>query len=157
MASFAAIMERITRAKEETEEQASATSEDEYLSRPLPNEQVYLWVRTIDNSRVRAVASPGASRACWRSIVASLVVVAVLVGILLPLAYNLLAGYRLSALEVEHQRLLDDKARLEQEESQVLTPALMAEVARSARLVDPMPHDRVPLPAPPDGVLAMNR
>ncbi|MCW5978865.1 MAG: hypothetical protein KIT09_12345 [Bryobacteraceae bacterium] len=157
MATFAAIMERITGTKEEAEEQVRENAESEYLSRPLPNEQVYLWVRTIDNSRVRAVAPPGASRACWKSIVASLAVVALLVGVLLPLAYNLLAGYRLSALEVEHQRLLDDKARLEQEESALLSPAIMAEVAASRQLVDAAPYDRAPLAPAGDRALAMNR
>ena len=157
MATFAAIMERITGTKEEVADQVREGAEDEYLSRPLPNEQVYLWVRTIDNSRVKAVAPPGASRACWKSIVASLAVVTLLVGVLLPLAYNLLAGYRLGALELAQQTLLDDRARLEQEESQLMTPALMAEVARTQQLMDPLPHDRIPLASPADGALAMNR
>jgi hypothetical protein len=157
MATFAAIMERITGTKDEAEEQVTDAVEQDYLSRPLPNEQVYLWVRTIDNSRVRAVAPPGASRACWKSIVASLAVVALLVAVLLPLASNVLAGYRLSTLEIEHQKLIDDRLRLEQEESEMMSAASMAAVVAESELVDQLPHDRVPLAPSTDSALAMNR
>lgn len=156
MATWATLIDWFTGARTEAARESDEILED-YCSRPLPNEQLYLWVRPIDNSRLKAQAAPEASRACWRSIFASMVAVVALVVVLLPFAYNLLAGYQIRALEIERQKLLDDKALLEKQESELLSPARLAALAEMQKYVDPEPGQLIPLPPAADGAVAMNR
>ena len=81
----------------------------------------------------------------------------VVVGVLLPVAYNLLAGYQINALNAERQALLDEQAILEQQESALLSPARLAVLAQTQEFVDPAPEHMVPLSPAADGALAMNR
>lgn len=156
MATWATLIDWITGARAEAGAAGVAVEED-YRSRPLPNEHLYFWVRPIDNSRLKAQAAPEASRACWKSIFASLAVVAVLVVVLLPLAYALLAGYQIRALEIELQKQLDERALLEREEAELLNPARLAALAEMQNYVDPEPGELIPLAPSPDGAVALNR
>ncbi len=130
---------------------------DEYRVRPLPNEDIYLYVKAIDNSRVMAQVEPRATRAALKSIVASLAIVTGLFLILLPVALNVHAGYRYHALELERQQLDHQRALLEREEEALLSPERLAELAAEQALVDPAPEDRVPLRPADNGALAMKR
>lgn len=156
MATWATLIDWITGARAEAGVVSDAVAED-YRIRPLPNEHLYFWVRPIDNSRLKAQAAPEASRACWRSIFASLAAVAVLVAVLLPFAYSLLAGYQIRALEIELKKQLDERALLEREEAELLNPARLAALAEMQRYVDPEPGELIPLAPSPDGAVALNR
>jgi hypothetical protein len=125
--------------------------------RAFPGEDVCLWVKNIDNSRVVREADPRLLEACWRFItVASLVVIAV-VGLLLPNAYGMLAGYRLHQLEKEQTALLREQNALELEESRLLSPKRLEELASMQEYLDPAPGNVVYLDPRPEGTLAMNR
>lgn len=156
MATLATLIDWITGARAAECAVRNRTTED-YLSRPLPNEHLYFWVRPIDNSKLKAQAAPEASRACVRSIVASLLAVIILVVALAPLAYNLLAGYQIRELEAELQRLAEEQALLETQEAQLLSTSRLAALAESGRWIDPEPAHLVPLAPAPDGAVAMNR
>jgi len=130
------------------------TAIEDYLSRPLPNEHLYFWVRPIDNSKLKAQAAPEASRACVRSIVASLLAVIALVLALAPFAYNLLAGYQIRTLEAELEGIRQELALLEKEEAELSSAARLAAAAEARRYVDPEPAQLVPLAPAPDGAVA---
>lgn len=160
MASLAALVDWITHASGSMEDAGSAVrieADDDFKVRALPNEDIGLWIRPIDNSRVMTQADPRATEACWKSIGASLLAVSLLVGVLLPVAYNLLAGYQINTLNAERQVLLDERAILEQEESALLSPERLTVLAQTKDFVDPAPEHMVPLSPVANGELAMNR
>jgi hypothetical protein len=133
---------------------ARPAGEDEFQVRPLPNENIFLWVRPVDNSKVMAQAEPRATRAAWKSIAASLAFVGAFFVLLLPVALNVHAGYRIHALKLEQQRLLNEQALLEQRTATLLSPERLAELAAMQELVDPAPEELAPLPPASDGTWA---
>ena len=74
-----------------------------FALRALPNEDIALWVKSIDNSRVAQQRDPQVSGALWRYIGGAVAAVVLVVGLLLPGAYGWLAGYQLNKLEKEHR------------------------------------------------------
>ena len=54
-----------------------------------------------------------------------------------------MAGYRMEALRQERQRLELDRAALELQETKLLSPARLEELARMQRFVDPAPESVV--------------
>lgn len=62
-----------------------------------------------------------------------------LIGVLLPSAYGLMAGFQIQSLLKESQRLEADQASLELRETQLLSPARMQELAREQQFTDPAP------------------
>jgi hypothetical protein len=106
----------------------------------FPNEDVYLYVKHIDNSRVLREADPTARKVCWRVIGSSFAFAVLVIGLLLPSLNQLMAGYRMEALRAERQRLELDRASLELAETKLLSPARLEELARMQRFVDPAPE-----------------
>lgn len=157
MASMATLIEWITSTagvREAADTRARPAGEDEFQVRPLPNEHIFLWVRSVDNSKVMPQAEPRSTRAAWKSIAASLAFVGAFFLLLLPVALNVHAGYRLHALELEQERLRNERALLEQQEATLLSPERLAELAEMQALVDPAPEELAPLPPASDGTWA---
>src|SRR5436305_1031512 len=126
MATFGNILDRFSPAKsfeQEAPRPRILEEEDPYAVPQFPNEDVYLYVKRINNSRVAREADPAARATCWRLIGSSLAVATVLIGLLLPTLYGLIAGYRLEALHQERQHLELDRSALELEETRLLSPA----------------------------------
>jgi hypothetical protein len=122
-------------------------SEQRYAVPQFPNEDVYLYVKHIDNSRVLREADPAARKACWRLIGSSFAFAVLVIGLLLPSLNRMMAGYRMEALRQERQRLELDRASLELAETKLLSPARLEELARTQRFVDPAPEAVVYLDA----------
>src|SRR5579884_38973 len=122
---------------------------DQFLVRAVPNEDVFLYLKKIDNTAVVREADPAARSACWKMIASSAAAVTVVVGLLAPSLYGLLAGYRLEALKQEEQRLETMRSALELQEARLLSPARLQELARVQRFVDPPPQQVVYLDAKP--------
>ena len=122
-------------------------SEQRYAVPQFPNEDVYLYVKHIDNSRVLREADPAARKACWRLIGSSFAFAVLVIGLLLPSLNRMMAGYRMEALRQERQRLELDRASLELAETRLLSPARLEELARMQRFVDPAPEAVVYLDA----------
>ena len=152
MATLATIMDRFTAARAVTEEtpRMRALDEDPYAIPRFPNEDVYLYVKRIDNSRVVREADPAARKVCWRIIGSSFAFAVLVIGLLLPSLNSLMAGYKLEALRQERQRLELDRAALELQETKLLSPARLEELARMQRFVDPAPEAVVYLDTKPD-------
>jgi len=103
-------------------------------------EDVYLYVKHIDNSRVLREADPAARKVCWSMIGSSFAFAAMVIALLLPSLNRLMAGYKMEALRQERQRLELDRAALELQETKLLSPARLEELARSQRFIDPAPE-----------------
>jgi len=123
--------------------------------RPFANEDILFYVKRIDNSGVVREADPAARGRCWMMIWSVVGAAVLLIGVLMPSAYGLMAGYQIQSLRLEGQRLATDRASLELKEAQLLSPARMEELARQQQFVDPAPHKVVYLEGR-QGSLALN-
>jgi len=119
------------------------------------NADIYFFVKRIDNSRVVRADDPGAGETCWKMIGSVVAAVVLLVGVLLPSAYGLLAGYQIQSLRREGQRLATEQASLELQEAALVSPQRMEELARIQQFIDPAPNKVVYLEG--HGRLASNR
>ncbi len=150
MATLATILDRFTTPHEaagNTRLRVLDTSQDAFDLPAFPNEDVYLYVKHIDNSRVMREADPGARKVCWRLIGSSFAFAVVVIALLLPSLNRLMAGYKMEALRQERQHLELDRASLELAETRLLSPARLEELARIQRFVDPAPEAVVYLDA----------
>jgi hypothetical protein len=143
MATLATLMDRFTtanRASGDFSRSRVMENEDPFEVPQFPNEDVYLYIKHIDNSRVLREADPAARKVCWRLIGSSFAFAVLVIGLLLPSLNQLMAGYRMEALRQERQRLELDRASLELAETRLLSPARLEELARMQRFVDPAPE-----------------
>jgi hypothetical protein len=120
------------------------------------NEDIYFFVKRIDNTGVVRVADPKARGVCWKLIGSAVTAAVLLIAVLLPGAYSLLAGYQIQSLHQESSRLAAEEATLELEEAQLLSPARMEELARMQQFIDP-PSQKVVYLDSRGGSLAMNK
>ena len=157
MATLATILDRFTAAKSLDQAAPRARvleQEDPFVVPEFPNEDVYFYIKRINNSQVLREADPAVRRACWKLIGSSLVIAALVIGLLLPGLYGLVAGYRLEALRQEQDRLMLDRATLEYQESKLLDPARLEELAKLQQFVDPAATKVVYLEGKSDQVVA---
>ncbi len=129
---------------------------DPYQLRPLPCEDVYLYCKKVDNSRVVREADPVARRKCWRAVSASFAAALFLMVLLLPDALGMMAGYQIHSLAREREKLSQDRARLELQEAALLSPQRLQELARDLRLVDPDSTHVVYISPKTDTTVALN-
>jgi cell division protein FtsL len=157
MASLATVFNRIVgpKAASVIGENVAVAADDEFGLRALPNEDIYFFVKDIDNARVVRQADPKARGACWRMILSGGTAVLLLIGVLLPSAAGRIAGYQIESLRQEQQRLQAEKSTLEIEEARLLSPERLEEIARTQRFVDPAPRTVVYLDDK-SAALAMN-
>ncbi len=134
-----------------------ARGDRDFQLRPLPNEEIYFYVREVDNSRVMPKADPRSVGVCWRFIGGSCLAALLLVAVLAPMAYNVLAGYQISTLEHKREMLLREQAELELKEAMLVSPERLAELGRLQNLVDPAPETVVSLPPATGRYIAKNR
>lgn len=123
--------------------------------RPFANEEILFFVKRIDNSRVVRAADPAARGRCWKLIGSVVGAVVLLIGVLLPSAYERNAGYSIQSLRQEGQRLDADQASLELRQAQLTSPARIQELAREQDFEDPPPA-KVQYLETSQGSLAMN-
>ncbi len=141
MATLANMLDRFTTPHEAGDVRSRALgNENRYQVPAFPNEDVYLYVKHIDNSRILREADPAARKTCWRLIGSSFAFAVIVIALLLPSLNRLMAGYKMEALRQERQRLELDRASLELEETKLLSPARLEQLARSQRFVDPAPE-----------------
>ncbi len=157
MASIATVYNRIlgSKAASDTFMNSAVATDEQFVLRSIPNEEIYFFVKDIDNGRVVRQADPQARGACWRLILSGGLAVLLLIGVLLPSAAGRIAGYQIESLRQEQQRLLSDGSALEIEEARLLTPARLEEIAHRQLFVDPPPETVIYLNAK-GGALAMN-
>jgi hypothetical protein len=122
--------------------------------RAFANEDIYFYVKRIDNTAVIRQADPASNRASWRMVGMAAAAAVVLVAILMPKGYNVLAGYEIQSLKAENEKLLEEEKILTAKESRLMSPERMAEIAKMQKLIDPAPDHIVYLDADSDSELA---
>jgi hypothetical protein len=125
--------------------------------RTFANEDIYFFVKRIDNSRLVRQTDPQAGGICWKMIGSVGAAALLLIGVLLPSAYGLLAGYQIQSLRSEALRLAGEQASLELKEAKLVSPARMEELARQQRFIDPEPTKVVYLDSKDGSSLALNQ
>jgi hypothetical protein len=134
---------------------AVANPEGAFRLRMFPNEDVYFFIKRIDNSLVIRESDPKTRRTCWSVIGSSCAVAVFLTGLLLPSLQGLLAGYRIESLRQDKHRLELERATLEFQETKLLTTEHLNELAEKQKFVDPStPQQLFYLEGKPDGTLA---
>jgi hypothetical protein len=127
----------------------------DFQLRALPFDDVILFSKRIDNSRLVRQPDPRAGGACWTVIGAASVVLAFLTGVLAPNVANTIAGYRLEALRSEAQTLAGERRTLELQEAQLLSPERLDKLAKDRNLVEPSASQVVHLDNKAEGKVAM--
>jgi hypothetical protein len=125
--------------------------------RAFANEDIYFFVKRIDNTRVVREADPKARGTCWKLIGSVVSAVVLLIFVLLPSAYGLLAGYQIQTLRQDSENLATEQASLELAEAKLLSPARMEELARQQEFIDPPAQKVVYLENAQAGTVAMNK
>jgi hypothetical protein len=131
--------------------------EDPFVVPQFPNEDVFFYIKRINNANVLRETDPAARRACWKLIGTTFALAVVVIGLLFPTLYGLVAGYKMEALRQERSRLELDRASLELQESKLLNPARLEELARNQQFVDPAPQAVVYLESKQNSVLQAAR
>ncbi len=111
--------------------------------RPIPNEDLYLFVKSIDNSRVVRQADPQAGWSVVKFIGSSFGVALLLVALMLPHAWGLMANYQIEALRQEQKKLAEERDTLEVEEASLTSTERLLEYARQRDFDVPAPQDEV--------------
>ncbi len=139
MASLASFVNRFVGINELAEVRPAVwTRADTCRLRPIANEDVFLFVKRIDNSAVVRAADPLARRARSRSVATGFVAAMLVIAGLLPSAYNTMAGFTVQNLEQEQNKLKQERAALDLDEAKLLNPARLEQLAKSLKMIEPV-------------------
>jgi hypothetical protein len=127
-----------------------------YCLRAIPNEDIFLYSKPIDNSRVIREAQPTA-RGEWSMIGTAVALAVLLMGLLTPRVANIFVGYQLESLKQEQQHLLDEQRDLDVEEARLSRQENLEVLAKRRDLSTPAPGQVVHLDPKGDSRLALNR
>ena len=141
---------------EAAEQTVRSEASDYCRLRALPNEDVYFYVKRLDNAKVVREADPQSRAKSLKLLGASCLAAVALIGTLLPSAYGLMAGYQLHNLQADRQKLITERATLELEEARLVSPERLQELAKMQKFIDPTPENVVYLPGKGES-LALNR
>ena len=140
MATLASFVNRFVGVRALTDVPPAAwTREETPRLRPIANEEVYLFVKRIDNSTVVRAADPVARRARSRTVATGFVAALLVIAGLLPAAYNTMAGFTLQDLRQEQAKLKQQEAQLDLEQAKLLSPDRLEKLAKSLKMVEPDP------------------
>jgi hypothetical protein len=157
MATLAAIFDRFTLARSAAQTPAHVRdTADDFMVRPIANENLYYYVKKIDNSGVVREADPRAGRACWKAIATGVASTLALLVMLLPSVFGLLSGYQVQSLREERQKLETAISAAELEESRLLSPEQLDKVAKEHNYAAPAPGRMVYLDNRDGNRLAQN-
>jgi hypothetical protein len=156
MATLATALDKLFENQNNRAGAAVHRGEASALVRPFANEDIFFHVKRIDNSRVVRAADPEARQACWKMIGSVVAAAVLLIAVLLPGAYSLLAGFQVQTLRQEAHKLANEQASLELREAELLSPARMEELARDQQFVDPPSQKVVYLDGQGDAQVAQN-
>jgi len=140
MASLATFVNRFVGATtfEDTLPASWARTEAPRL-RPIANEDVYLFVKRIDNSGVVRAADPSARRARSRSVATGFIAAMLVIAGLVPAAYNTMAGFTLESLRAQQSQLRQEQSSLNLQEAELLSPTHLDQLAKNLKMVEPSP------------------
>lgn len=108
--------------------------------RPLANEDVYLFVKRIDNGSVVRVVDPAARRARSNTMLTGFIAAMLVIAGLVPTAYNIMSGFTLQHLSSDQSRLQEDFDRLNASEAVLLSPEHLRTLAKQRHMAEPLPQ-----------------
>ena len=108
--------------------------------RPIANEDVYLFVKRIDNTAVARAADPAARVARSRSMATGFVAALLVIAGLVPAAYNTTAGFTLEHLRGEQTELRQQMAKLQAAEAQLVSMERLEQLAKTLKMSEPAPQ-----------------
>lgn len=108
--------------------------------RPIANEDVYLFVKRIDNSSVVRAVDPLARRARSRTVATGFLAALLVIAGLVPAAYNTMAGFTVQNLRQEQQRLEQQQTQLDLEQAKLLNYDRLEQLAKTLKMVNPVPQ-----------------
>ncbi len=139
MASVASFVNRFVGISELAEVRPAVwTRADSCRLRPIANEDVFLFVKRIDNSAVLRAVDPAARKARSRSVTTAFIAAMLVIAGLLPAAYNTMAGFTVESLEQEQTKLKQERAVLDFDEAKLLSPARLETLAKSLKMIEPV-------------------
>jgi cell division protein FtsL len=127
---------------------------DPYALRSLPHEDILLFCKKIDNSRLVREPDVQARGTCWSVIATAGVVLLIMTSASVPYVASTLAGYKLESLRSEESRLLNERRNLDLEEAELLSPARLDQIAKDRHLAPPASGQVIRLDGK-DGAVAM--
>jgi cell division protein FtsL len=141
MASFATFVNRFVGVSEFADAPPAVwTRTESPRLRPIANEDVYLFVKRIDNSTVEREADPVARRARGHSVLVGFAAAVLVIAGLVPIAYNTLAGFTLQTLRQEQQQLKQERTALDVSEANLLSYSRLEKLAAALNMTDPVPE-----------------
>ncbi|MBV9158201.1 MAG: hypothetical protein JO097_18190 [Acidobacteriaceae bacterium] len=141
MASFATFVNRFVGVSELADAPPAVwTRTESPRLRPIANEDVYLFVKRIDNSTVERAVDPAARRARSHSVLVGFTAAVLVIAGLVPIAYNTLAGFTLQNLHQEQDKLKQERTTLEAAEANLLSYDRLEKLASALKMVDPVPQ-----------------
>lgn len=136
---------------------ARAATEDYYQLRALPMEDIWVFRKNLDNSRVVRAVNPNDNLANLKGIGRAFISMMMVIGLLLPSAYHLMAGRRIHQLEESKLKLLTEQKSLETERAYLLSPQVLAKAAEHQHFTTAATEKVIPLNSVNlDSHLAMN-
>lgn len=128
-----------------------------YDLRPMPNEDIHVFVKKIDNTRVVREQDPKANASAWKTISVACLFAMLVVGLIVPIANSYLAGYTVTEIEKQNGQLQSQLARLSVREAELTSVEALARAAKNQKYLDPSPETMVVLNEPRSGAVALNR
>jgi hypothetical protein len=107
--------------------------------RPIANEDVYLFIKRIDNTAVVRAADPAALRARTGTVATGFVAAMLVIAGLVPAAYNTMSGFTIQNLKQEQVKLRQEQAVLEVREANLLNVRRLDKLADSLKMTAPAP------------------
>jgi hypothetical protein len=137
MATLATFFKRIEAVVSAGRREAVRAESDPFRLRAMPNDEIYFFSKSIDNSRVVRQPDPAARGECWSAVGAAAVLLMLGGSIVAPHVGSILAGYKLEALKQEQQTLIDQRRELDVKEASLLSPGRLNELAKVRNLTNP--------------------
>lgn len=107
--------------------------------RPIANEDVYLFVKRIDNTTVVRAADPIALRARTRTVATGFIAAMLVIAGLVPAAYNTMAGFTIENLKQEQAKLRQEQTKLDVAEAELLNVNRLDKLANKFQMTVPAP------------------
>jgi cell division protein FtsL len=141
MATLATFVNRFVGARELADVSPAVwTRTESPRLRPIANEDVYLFVKRIDNTAVARAVDPAARTARSRSMMTGFLAAMLVIAGLVPTAYNTTAGFTLQHLRGEQDQLRQQLAKLDAAEAKLVSMDRLQQLAKSLKMAEPAPQ-----------------
>ena len=122
--------------------------------RALPMDDVYFFCKRVNNERLVREADPRARVRCWHTFAAASLALLLLVGVASLKMKNTLASWQIEELRGGQQQMMEKVRALQLQESVLMSPENMQQVARDRGFGAPEPGQVVHLEPRGEGAMA---